>query len=261
MVTAAGTGRDAAALETANTGIMVGERGSLVDRGLADFVLEDSSFSAVSEAIWQARGIFANMSRYLTYRISCGAALVLTVAVVLIAGLPLPVLPLQILLLSLLTHVFPALALGAGISATGPSAPGPRKPGPFHAGWLGIAGYACLVTVSALAAFTLALLWSAVPGGQVVTISFLTLAFAQLSLVLNLRISWAWIEDDVVRNPYVWAALLLCASLLAGAVYAPGLAALLELEPLGFAGWTLVLGLSPLPLLIGEVYRRVRRAV
>jgi Ca2+-transporting ATPase len=260
MVTAAGTGRDAAALETSDTGIMVGERGSLADRGLADFVLADSSFSAISAAIWQARGIFASMSRYLTYRISCGAALVLTVAVALIAGLPLPVLPLQILLLSLLTHVFPALALGAGIRVTGPSASGPRKPGPFHAGWPGIAGYAGLVTASALAAFTLALLWSAVPGGQVVAISFLTLAFAQLWLVPSLRTSRAWIEDDVVRNPYIWAALLLCAILLAGVVYAPGLSTLLELEPLGLAGWALVLGLSPLPLLIGEVYRRVRRA-
>lgn len=260
MVTAVSTGRDVAALKTADTGIMVGERGSRADRGLADFVLKDSAFSAVSEAIWQARGIFANMSRYWTYRISCGLALVFTVGVALIAGLPLPILPLQILLLGLLTHVFPALALGAGISATGLATPGPRKPGPLHAGWPGIVGYACLVTVSALAAFTLALLWSAVPGEQVVTISFLTLAFAQLWLVLSLRASRVWIEDDVVRNPYVWAALLLCAILLAGVVYAPGFAALLELESLGLAGWALVLGLSPLPLLIGGVYRRVRRA-
>lgn len=54
--------------------------------------------------------------------------------------------------------------------------------------------------------------------------------------------------------------MLLCAILLAGVVYAPGFAALLELESLGLAGWALVLGLSPLPLLIGGVYRRVRRA-
>lgn len=84
--------------------------------------------------------------------------------------------------------------------------------------------------------------------------------FAQLWLVLSLRASRVWIEDEVVRNPYVWAALLLCAILLAGVVYAPGFAALLELESLGLAGWALVLGLSPLPLLIGGVYRRVRRA-
>ncbi len=259
VVTAASTGRDVAALEAADAGIMVGERGSRADRSLADFLLKDSAFSGVSEVIWQARGIFTNISRHLTYRMSCGAALVATVAVALIAGLPLPVLPVQILLLSLLTHVFPALALGVGTGATGLSTPGPRRPGSLHAGWPVVAMYAGFVTAAALAAFALALLWAAAPGEQVVTISFLTLAFAQLWLVLALRASRGWVKDEVVRNPYVWAALLFCAVFLAGAVYTPGLADLLKLEPLGLAGWAIVLGSSPLPLLVGEVCMWMRK--
>ncbi|MDQ4106541.1 MAG: HAD-IC family P-type ATPase [Actinomycetota bacterium] len=263
VVAVANTGRDALTLEAADTSIVVGERGPRVARSIADFVLGDAAFPAVAGAMAQTRSILANANRYIVYRISCAAAVIATVATALLAGLPAPVLPLQVLLLSLLTHVFPALALGSGSSDTGVSGrpvPDWRGPVTSGAGWLEITVYAGLVAASALAAFTVAVLWTGVPGEQVVTVTFLTLAFAQLWNVANMRgARTGLLDDEVVRNPYVWAALAFCAAALIGVVYAPGLAVALGLERLGLAGWAIVLGMSPLPPVLGEANRWLRR--
>jgi len=90
-----------------------------------------------------------------------------------------------------------------------------------------------------------------------VTVSFLTLAFAQLFHVFNMRdASAGFLDNDLTRNPYVWPALLLCAVLLVGSVYLPVVSTVLELEPPHAAGWVLILVLSLAPLLFGEAARR-----
>lgn len=265
VVTVANTGRDTLTLEAADVGIVVGGCGPRIARTVADFVLRDTAFPAVVGAIEQARSILANVNRYATYRISCAAAVIFTVVIALLAGLPAPVLPLQILLLSLLTHVFPALALGVGADdagAAGRPVPDSRGPVTSSAGWPEITLYAGLTAASALAAFTAAILWTEVPGEQVITITFLNLAFAQLWNVPNMRgPRTGLLDNEVLRNPYVWAALIFCAVSLVGVVYVPGLAAVLGLERPGLAGWTIVLALSPLPLVLGEAYRWFRRTV
>jgi Ca2+-transporting ATPase len=89
-----------------------------------------------------------------------------------------------------------------------------------------------------------------------VTISFLTLTFAQLYHVGNMRnASASFLDNDVTRNPNIWPALLLCAALLVGSVYLPVVLAVLELEPPRTAGWALVLVLALFPLLAGEAAR------
>jgi Ca2+-transporting ATPase len=59
----------------------------------------------------------------------------------------------------------------------------------------------------------------------------------------------------VVRNPWVWGALILCTGLLVAAVYMPGLNTLLKAEDPGLVGWGLVLGASLLPWLAGQLFR------
>jgi Ca2+-transporting ATPase len=89
-----------------------------------------------------------------------------------------------------------------------------------------------------------------------VTVSFLTLAFAKLWFVFNLRApDSSVLRNDVVGNPWIWAALAACVVLLLVAVYAPGLSAVLGTERPGFAGWLTVLLLSSLPMVAGELRR------
>jgi Ca2+-transporting ATPase len=91
---------------------------------------------------------------------------------------------------------------------------------------------------------------------RAVTISFLTLAFAQLWHVFNMRDQGSgFVDNEVVRNPWVWAALVLCIALLVAAVYVPGLNTLLKVEDPGLTGWGLVLGASLIPWVIGQIFR------
>jgi Ca2+-transporting ATPase len=63
------------------------------------------------------------------------------------------------------------------------------------------------------------------------------------------------VRSQIIRNPYVWAALGLCIVLLLGAVYVPGISTVLDVQPPGWAGWGLVLGMSLLPLVLGQLYK------
>jgi Ca2+-transporting ATPase len=165
------------------------------------------------------------------------------------------------LYLNLVTDVFPALALGVGegdASIMKKPPRNPQEPVLTHDHWRAIAGYGLLITVSVLGAFALAFTWLAVEEGQAVTISFLTLAFAQLWHVFNMREKGSgMIRNEVTRNPYVWGALVLCAGLLVAAVYLPVLAGLLKTEDPGPTGWALVLIASLFPLVIGQSWKSI----
>jgi Ca2+-transporting ATPase len=94
------------------------------------------------------------------------------------------------------------------------------------------------------------------PVAEAVTLSFLTLAFAQLWHVFNMRGDRSTIVDNtIIHNQFVWGALLLSAALILMAVYIPSLAAVLSLYPPAFSGWVTVLLFSLIPVTAGELSR------
>jgi Ca2+-transporting ATPase len=124
--------------------------------------------------------------------------------------------------------------------------------------WLAVSGYGAIITVAVLSSFILASTWLGVDGTQQVTLSFLTLAFAQLWQVFNMRSAGSDIfRNEVTRNPYVWGALLLCIGLLLAAVYVPPLASILRVTPPTLEGWGLVIGMSLIPLVIGQIIKGI----
>ncbi len=90
---------------------------------------------------------------------------------------------------------------------------------------------------------------------RAVTISFLTLAFAQLWHVFNMRdpASGIW-RNDVTQNPFVWGAVLLCTGLLLAALKVPILSTVLNLEQPGADGWLLIIIFSLIPLWAGQLF-------
>ena len=65
-------------------------------------------------------------------------------------------------------------------------------------------------------------------------------------------------RNDVVRNIYVWGALLLCGALLAAAVYVPPLARVLDVEMPDARSWALILTFSLVPWAIGQIQLQIR---
>jgi Ca2+-transporting ATPase len=116
--------------------------------------------------------------------------------------------------------------------------------------------YSLFITVAVLGVFALALAWLGMDERQAITVSFLTLAFAQLWHVFNMRDrGTGLLDNEIVRNPWVWGALALCLLLLLAAVYLPGLNTLLKVTNPGLTGWSLVAGGSLLPLVAGQILK------
>lgn len=248
---------DAPALKKADIGIAMGRRGTQVAREAADMVLTDDAFATIVKAIEQGRVIFGNISRFIYYLMSCNVSEVLVVGLASMLGTPLPILPLQILFLNLVTDVFPALALGVGEGEKGIMQRPPREPDhPIldRSHWLGIASYGLIITFSVLGSLFIALEYLELPVRGSVTISFMTLAMAQLWHVFNMREDRSGFWDNAItRNPYVWFALLLCIVILLIALYIPGLATVLQISPPTPAGWLTILGMSFAPLTLGQL--------
>ncbi|MDG4476518.1 cation-translocating P-type ATPase [Thiovibrio frasassiensis] len=246
---------DAPALKKADIGIAMGKHGTEVAREAADMILKDDAFGTIVHAIEQGRIIFNNIRKFVLYLLSCNLSEMFAVTLAAIFILPLPILPLQILFLNIVTDVFPALALAAGESNPTIMTNPPRnksEPIMTRSHWLLVLAYGLLIALSVLGALALAQNWLAMDTQQAVTVSFLTLAFAQIWHVLNMRDHGASFFNNVItRNPFIWGAAALCSAMLVATIYLPGLSDILKVSDPGLKGWGLVLMMSVVPVLAG----------
>jgi Ca2+-transporting ATPase len=248
---------DAPALKNADIGVAMGIRGTDVAKEAAAMVLQDDEFGTIVEAIRMGRAIYENIRKFVIYLFSCNISEILVVGLATLAGAPLPLLPLQILFLNLVTDVFPALALGVGPGSPGLMRRPPRpadEPILARRHWWRIAVYGVLMSAAVLGAMAAAHYLLALDRTETLTVSFCTLALAQLWHVFNMRERHAGsprLRNEVTANPWIWGALALCLALVLAAVYWPVLSHVLRLAHPGAAGWVLILTMSLLPLLAG----------
>jgi P-type Ca2+ transporter type 2C len=250
---------DAPALKKADIGVAMGQRGTQVAREAADMILEDDRFSTIVTAVEQGRAIFGNIRKFVLYLLSCNMSEIAVISLASLANAPLPIQPLQILYLNLVTDVFPALALGVGEGEQAMMQRPPRDPREsilIWDHWKTMGVYSLFITAAVLGVFALTLTQLGMENSQAVTVSFLTLAFAQLWHVFNMRDRASGVLDnEIVRNPWIWGALALCVLLLLAAVYVPGLNTVLKVTDPGLSGWLLVAGASLLPLIGGQLLK------
>jgi len=248
---------DAPALRQADIGIAMGLRGTQVAREAAAMVLRDDAFGSIVAAIREGRIIFRNIQKFVTYLLSCNLSEVLVVGLAIISGLPLPLLPLQILFLNLVTDVFPAFALGASEGSSKTLQRPPRDPGKpimTRAMWGAVVLHSLSITAATLGALLIATQILDLPVDEAVTVSFLTLAFAQLWHVFNMRDPRSGlILNEITRNTYVWGAIALSLGLLFLVLVIPVASEALELHMPDARSWALILGMSFVPLVLGQV--------
>jgi len=254
---------DAPALKKADIGVAMGMRGTAVAREAAAMILQDDEFGTIVEAVEQGRTIFGNIRKFVVYLLSCNISEVLVVSLATLAGAPLPLLPLQILFLNLVTDVFPALALGVG---EGSDRQMKRRPRPaseailMRGHWVRIVLHGLVISAVVLVAMTLSIVQMDFDVDRAVTVSFCTLALAQLWHVFNMRDDMmSPVANEITRNVWVWLALGLCLVLVLGSIYLPLPATLLGLSDPGPQGWLLILSMSAVPLLTGPFVRAVAR--
>ncbi|WP_367401179.1 cation-translocating P-type ATPase [Bradyrhizobium sp. WYCCWR 13022] len=247
---------DAPALRQADIGVAMGLRGTDVAREAAAMILLDDAFPTIIKAIGEGRIIFANIRRFAAYLLSCNLSEVMVVGLAVLSTLPLPLLPLQVLYLNLVTDVFPAFALAMGEGEAGILNHPPRDPQESilgHRQWITIVLHGAALTAGTFGALAVSS-WLVLDAQGTVTVTFLTLAFAQLWHTLNMRDQHSPVfVNEVTRNGWLWCALVLCAVLIAVPPYLPPIALLLQLSPLTFEMWSVVIFFSLMPLVITQV--------
>jgi P-type Ca2+ transporter type 2C len=245
---------DAPALRQADIGVAMGLRGTDVAREAAAMILLDDAFPTIVKAIREGRIIFANIRRFAAYLLSCNVSEVLVVGLAILFTLPLPILPLQILYLNLVTDVFPAfaLAMGEGERDVLKRPPrNPREPILGRAQWITIVAQSLALTAATFGALLLAQFGLKLEEKSVVTVTFLTLAFAQLWHVFNMRHRRSGLlRNEITGNAWVWGSLLLCTALLLLPTYLPPFAHLMQLATPDLDMWLIVLTMSLAPVIV-----------
>ncbi len=95
---------DVPALQVADIGIAMGERGTRSAREVAAIVLLDDDFSSIVRAIAEGRQLFANLQLSFAYLLMIHLPLVLTAAFIPLVGFPVLYLPIHIVWLELIIH-------------------------------------------------------------------------------------------------------------------------------------------------------------
>jgi Ca2+-transporting ATPase len=195
----------------------------------------------------------------------CNVSELLVILIAALLGFPLPLLPLQIPFLNVVTDISPAFALGACGGSSDIMDRPPRDPEESimtRTHWSELGLFGILISAATIGAFVIGggIYAGGMATDEAVTISFLTLAFAQLWHVFHVRdITSGLVRNEITGNLYVWGALGLSSVIIFGAVYLPGISLGLSTAPIGLEGWLLVFGMSLLPLVIGQVERELRR--
>ena len=95
---------DVPALQGADIGIAMGERGTRTAREVASIVLLDDNFRTIVRAIAEGRQLFRNLKLSFAYLLMIHMPLVATAALIPFAGFPLLYLPMHVVWLELIIH-------------------------------------------------------------------------------------------------------------------------------------------------------------
>lgn len=225
---------DVPALQAADIGIAMGERGTRSAREVAAIVLLDDDFGSIVRAIAEGRQLFTNLQLSFQYLLMVHLPLVLTAALVPLAGYPILYLPIHVVLLELVIHPT-ALLVFQELPATGGLGPLRRT---ARLRFFSRGQWAWIVLVAALLA-------------GVVGSSFLRgldhgydVDHARAVALVALTSASAGITAGLTRLRTRAARTMVAATLLMSCllVQMPWAAALLHLKPLHADDWALALG-------------------
>jgi magnesium-transporting ATPase (P-type) len=238
---------DAPALRRADIGVAMGVAGTEVAKEASDMVLTDDNFATIEAAVEEGRGVFDNLTKFITWILPTNAGQGLVILVAVMFAQPLPVLPVQALWINMTTAVLLGLTL-----AFEPKEPGlmdrpPRRPGsPILDGVLlqRILLVGLMLLVGAFGLFE----WALTHGASVEqarTVAVNVFAVGQAFYLLNCRsLRWSMFRIGVFSNPWVWAGIAGMALVQVAFTYLPIMNRFFHTEPISAEYWAAVLAVG-----------------
>ena len=241
---------DAPAIRKSDIGIAMGLRGTQVAQEVSDMVLKDDSFSSIVIAIKQGRIIFENIKKFVTFLLSCNLSELAVIAVVALMNFHFQLFPLQILFINLITDLLPALALGVTKGGADIMKQPPRnsaEPIIDKNRWKLIFFYSIVIalvsTVGVLINHFYFHSGTASDAAVCNNILFFSLIFSQLFHVFNMS-SGSFFNNEVIRNKYVWFAVLASLVILVGVIQIPYVREALNIVNMSLREWIIILSAS-----------------
>ncbi|MCI5642964.1 MAG: calcium-translocating P-type ATPase, SERCA-type [Peptoniphilus sp.] len=255
---------DAPAIKKADIGIAMGITGTDVAKNTAEVILTDDNFATIVNAVEEGRIIYSNIKKFVAYLLSCNLGEVLIVLISILMNLPVPLIPIQLLWLNLVTDSFPALALGVERGEADIMKEKPRDPDEPILDTeikITVAIQSIAITVATLLAYFIGLKWYGLGEGlhHARTMAFSSLIICELLRSYTARsIDKTVFEIGVFTNKKLVMATAFSFLLMLVVIYVPVLNDAFGLMDLGPREIAVVLGSAVIPLLAGEIQKKVR---
>ena len=255
---------DAPAIKRADIGIAMGITGTDVAKNTAEVILTDDNFATIVNAVEEGRIIYSNIKKFVAYLLSCNLGEVLIVLISILMDLPVPLIPIQLLWLNLVTDSFPALALGVERGEADIMDEAPRDPDEPILDTeikITVAIQSIAITVATLLAYLVGLKWYGLESGinHARTMAFSTLIICELLRAYSSRsIDKTVFEIGVFTNKKLVMATVFSFLLMLVVIYVPVLNDAFGLMDLGPKEIGVVLGSALIPLVAGEIQKKVR---
>lgn len=253
---------DAPALKAAHIGVAMGKSGTDVAKEASDMILTDDNFVSIFHAVREGRVVFDNIRKVTFFLIPTGVASLISIAISMILGLPVPYLPAQLLWVNLVTNGLQDVALAFEPGEKNVLLRPPRDPKEGIMSKLLIQRtilVGALISLGTVYNFKMAL-DEGYSLEKARTLAVTTMVFFQFFQAWNSR---SEIESifrlNPLTNPFLFFSLIASTLAQIAFIYLPSLRWIFRTEPLTLHDWYLVILVSVSVIVLVEFDKYLRR--
>jgi len=255
---------DAPALRQANIGIAMGISGTEVAKETADMVLTDDNFASIEAAVEEGRGVFNNLTKFITWTLPTNLSEGMVILIASFAGITLPISPLQILWINMTTAVFLGSTLAFENNEPDIMSNPPRDPKQpilsreliFRIFWV-----SAIIVAGVYASYYLAI-QRGVSQEVAQTIAVNVIVFAELFYLYSSRsLKHSQFTIGFFSNKILVGGTLIMVALQVLFTYSPLMNSVFNTAPIGEISWIVILAISSLLYGLVELEKTIRNTL